>query len=223
MGMFDFLGDIATGITGYIAGEQQEKAQKRALKTYQKYSDQALGYQEPYRVVGTDALNSLRNALGLGNTDAAMSQFQNSPLYKLLYGDALKEGADDVMSIASSRGQLNNGATLKALQDNRVKTANKFFSDYIAGLDNLATRGQNAANAAGNIAVGAGSQLSGIQSDMGATRAAQTLGIGNSISSGIQNIGEMIGGFMGGGGSSMYGSPNLGNVNRYTGMIGGGV
>lgn len=193
MGMFDFIGDAIGGVAGYLGAKESAKIQKKALKQQKAYSDQALGYQEPFRVVGTDALNSLRNALGLGNTDAAMSQFQNSPLYKLLYGDALKEGADDVMSIASSRGQLNNGATLKALQDNRVKTANNFFSQYLSGLDSLATRGQNAATAAGNIAVGQGTNAVQGAQGLADTSLAGYLGLGNSIQNGIGSIADYLG------------------------------
>lgn len=222
MGLFDFVGDVVNGVTGYLGAQESAKIQKKALKQQKALSEQALNYQAPYRNLGETSTGALLNAVGLGNSEDAIARFQASPLYKLLYGDALKEGADDVTSLASSRGQLNSGATLKALQDNRVKTANNFFSQYLSGLGDVATRGQNAANASGNIAVGQGTATVQGAQGLADTSLAKYLGLGGSIQNGIGSIANWAGG-MAGGGSSLYGQPNLGNVNRYTGMIGGGV
>src|SRR5437868_13528312 len=125
------VGNIASSIFGSNSAEKQ---QKKALNFVKNQSKIARGDLAPYLNLGKTAVPALTDALGLGNSDAAIRSFEGSPLYRLLYGDALQDAQDDVAAYTSSRGMLNSGETFKALGDARAKTARSFFGDYVSGL-----------------------------------------------------------------------------------------
>ena len=218
-------GSIAKGLFGDDGADEAAKIQKEALKMQRRLSNKALLYQEPYREAGEEGLTSLLDALGLGNSDAAISRFEASPLYKILFGDALGDARDDVLATASSKGQLNNGATLRALTDARAKTARGFFGDYVGGLDSVVDRGERAATSAGNIAVGAGTNA--VEGARGLSDIALSRGLG--MGSTVGGIAGDLAGILGmksmQRGGSIYGGslPNLSLRNPYTGTLGGGV
>ncbi len=221
------LGSIAGGIFGNSAGDEAAKVQKKALKLYKRYADQARGDVTPYLNMGKTAVDPLLDALGLGDSNAAISRFEGSPLYRLLYGDALNDARDDVTAYTSSKGMLNSGETFRGLADARAKTARSFFGDYVAGLGDVATRGQNAANTTANIATGAGSTLAGLQSGLGDIALAQGMGTANAVSGGLGDLASILGQKRG---QSLYsspgsysGGPSFKYLNPNTGTFGGGT
>lgn len=221
IGGLSAAGNIASSIFG---SDEAAKAQKKALRFVKQQTKVARGDLAPYLNFGKQGNQPLLDALGLGDSTRAISAFEGSPLYKLLYGDALNDARDDVLSTASSHSMLNNGQTLRALQEARAKTARGFFGDYIGGLDSAVNRGQSAANASAGIATGAGAQMANIQSGIGDTRLAGILGAGNALQGGLGDLASILGQRRGtslyGGGS--YGTPNLAYLGP-GGTLGGGV
>jgi hypothetical protein len=201
-------GSIASSLFGNDASKDAIKLQKKALKQQAAFSNKALGYQEPYREAGEEGLSALLDALGLGDSAAGISRFEASPLYKLLYGDALDDARDDVLSVASSKGMLNSGSTLRGLTDARAKTARGFFGDYVGGLDSVTNRGERAATAAGNIAVGQGTNAVEGAKSLGDLTLARGLGIGNTIGNATGDLASILGmKSMQSRGGSIYGAP----------------
>lgn len=200
-------GSVASSLFGSSSAEKQ---QKKALNFVKNQSKIARGDLAPYLNMGKTAVPALTDALGLGNSDAAIRAFEGSPLYRLLYGDALQDAQDDVAAYTSSRGMLNSGETFKALGDARAKTARSFFGDYVSGLDSAANRGQTAANASAGIATGTGAQVADIQSGIGDTRLAGVLGANAGLQSGIGDLASILGQKRG---ASMYSSgvPGVGS------------
>lgn len=180
-------------LSSILGSSAAASAQKKALKYVKQQTKMARGDVAPYLGIGTEAVPAYMDAIGLGNSDAAVSTWQNSPLYKILYGDALAEGRDDVLSTTSSRRMLNSGATLKALQDRRMREANKFFGEYRGDLRDAVGRGQNAAVTSANIATGAGSQMAELQGRIGDSQLAGFLGVGNSLQSGGSDLLSILG------------------------------
>jgi hypothetical protein len=204
-GLVSGAGSIASSLFGNDGAKDAAKAQKKALKYVQGQSRIARGDVAPYLGLGQTAVPALTDALGLGDSNAAISRFEGSPLYKLLFGDSLDDAREDVLSTASSRGMLNSGSTLRGLTDARAKTARGFFGDYLSGLGDAATRGQNAATTSANIATGTGSQLAGLQSGLGDIALSRGLGIGNTIANGTGDLAAILGMKSAQRGGSIYG------------------
>lgn len=184
------VGNIASSLFG---GDQAAEAQKKALKFIKKQTKIARGDIAPYLNIGDKAVPALMDALGLGNSDAAIGLFEDSPLYRLMYGDALQDARDDVTAYTSSRGMLNSGETFRGLADARAKTARSFFGDHVAGLDSLVNRSQSAANTSAGIATGAGAQMANIQSQIGDARLAGTLGANAGFQGGMGDLASILG------------------------------
>ena len=111
---------------------------------------------------GTNARTRLEDLLFLngGNAaDSAMAQFQTSPGYQF----QMDQGLAAIDQSAIARGNLNSGATLKALNAYGQGLANQEYQQYLANLGGIASQGTVGASGllgtsqqAGNLAIGRG-------------------------------------------------------------------
>lgn len=138
------MGDIIGGLIG-AAGSLfgGSSASKQALTGY-KYLTGKNGIQS--------YVNNGRNA----NTDAygALTS-QDSPGFKNYlnstgYNFALDQGSRAITGSAAARGLLNSGSTAKALTQYGQNTAQKYFSDYLGQLGDVANRGLTASGQIGS-------------------------------------------------------------------------
>ena len=106
--------------------------------------------QEPYRTAGNNALQAY--------TQNLTGDFQNTPGYQFTQNEAMR----GVMANAASRGLVNSGATLRALQDRSANIASQTYGDYMNRLGTVMGMGQNAAAQTGNAAQNYGTTTAGV-------------------------------------------------------------
>ncbi|MGE3681951.1 MAG: tail fiber domain-containing protein [Bdellovibrionales bacterium] len=180
MGFFSDIGGFVEDVTGINMGsnsstdravQAQRDASRDANATQRYIYDQTRADQQPWRQSGEQALGHIWNSDYL--RDFSMADFQADPGYQF----RMQEGMKALQNSAAAKGNLNSGATLKALtrygQDfasNEFTNAyNRFNSDRdrrfnrlssLAGLGQTANAqvgqaGQNYATAYGNNVTGA--------------------------------------------------------------------
>jgi hypothetical protein len=126
--------------------------------------DQAIGTQQPYYDTGTRALGSMEKMITNGN-----EYLPQDPGYQF----RLDQGNKAINNSAAAKGGLLSGATLKAISQYNSGQASQEFQNAFSRWNELATKGQQAANT-----------ISGLQSNRGQilgqneTQRGQLLGTG---------------------------------------------
>lgn len=146
---------------------QQGTAQQNQTNLLSQMYQQGRADLEPYRAAGNAAL---ANYAGQVNTP-----FEVSPGYQF----AQDEGMRAILANRATRGALNSGGTLRAVQQYGQGLANQEYGNYLSRLSGLATMGQNAAAGQAAQAQGYG------------TNAANVMGAGANANSAI--YGNMAG------------------------------
>ena len=178
------------------------KANSAAQKTTEEGKKEALGFYQPYAAAGTNALKYFQDGSGVGDSNAAIENFQNSPEYKLNYDAAIKAGGEGVRNQFQAGGMSNSGSTLKALQDRAQQTSNDFYGNYMRRLGGLSDNGLQTAGAMGNTVTGAGQQIADQQQQRGQIKAAKWGAIDGILGGGL----KLLGGVATGGLSNAIGS-----------------
>lgn len=138
--------------------------------------------------VGGNSFATLDEAQAWANANKQGGQayggFQKTPGYDF----RLNQGLDAVQAGAAARGGLYSGAAMKALQQYGQDYATSEYTPYLnrlAGMTDTATAAAgNMANAGANMGAGVGSALAA----KGNAQAAGSIGMGNAINGGIQNM-----------------------------------
>lgn len=111
-----------------------------------------------------DASNMIRNLLGLSGGTAgadAFNTYKDSAGYDFIKSEGLK----DITAGAASKGLLQSGSALKAIQDRSTSLASTFLGDYLSRLTGQVGAGHNAAG----IIAGAGNTSSSSGSSVGSS------------------------------------------------------
>jgi hypothetical protein len=226
MGILSSLGNLfGGGDPGKAADIYKQYADKamgelrghegQGRQDIQDYLAQALGYQEPYRQAGQEALGEYQGSLGMPG--GVQDRFKASPGYQF----ALQQGLQATRTGATARGLVGSGAEAKELQRVGQGLANQEYGQYQNRLSNLAGLGQQAASQSAQQAYGAGSglanlgygyggQLANQYTGLGQTMAESELakqqqradllkGIGSWIGKGVDTLGSVVSGGMSGG------------------------
>jgi hypothetical protein len=172
-----------------FGGKALKKGIKKGTREIQAAQTESLGFIEPFAKTGINALGYFGDAAGIGDSDAAIARFQDSPEYRLLYDTAIEEGRRGVENLGQGAGTYNSGRTLKALQDRGVATTNKFFGDYTNRLGGLTDLGFNAAGQKANIRTQGANALAGQYKALGEAKAAQYAGFDDLIGGGLKFLG----------------------------------
>lgn len=222
MGFFDTLfGKSASDAANRAASDTYAKQQAAGTQSADAFRNLATSY-DPYRTGGTAAQNQVYRLLGLQGADAqneAYGQFRTDPGYQF----ALDQGIGAIDKSAAARGNLNSGATLKALQQYGQGMADQSYGNYLSRLMGLGQQGLGATQAA------VGTQAQGLQNQFGANYgSAGTIGQGmvagaQAEQSALGNLlgvagylggaalggplGSSLGGLMGGSRASSYSQP----------------
>lgn len=102
--------------------------------------------------------------------NAGFQNYLNSTGYQFQLG----EGQRAIASSNATKGLLNSGATLKALNKYGQGVASQSFNNYLGQLGDVANRGLTAGNAIGGAAGDAGARSASYTAAAGATRQANT-------------------------------------------------
>lgn len=187
-------GTVASTVIGSRAAKKAGKAQARAAESSAaieaRQFEQTRADLAPWRKVGEQALYQYADILGVprpgGPPPGApdRSAFFKSPGYEF----RLSEGIKAVERSAASRGSLQSGATMKAIQRYGEGLASSEYNSYLGRLAGLAGTGQQVVTQTGVLgAQSAAGQGAAIQ-NAGAARASGYLGSAGQIQQGISDI-----------------------------------
>lgn len=180
--------------TANQAGRQQQQAAQQAAAQQQAATGQQLNllaqiYNQnradaaPFRQAGTQAVGQF--------AAEAARPFQETPGYQFVQNEAQRA----VLANASSRGLVNSGAVLRALQDRSASLADQTYGNYMNRLASLSGLGQTAAGQTMAAGQGYGGQASGVIG--GGTQAVNnflTGGAGAQASGMVQGANALMGG-----------------------------
>lgn len=189
--------DITGGAAAQRGLEAQQQAARDANATQLYMYNQNREDTQPYRETGAMALGRLKGQMDEFGRGFTMQDYQQDPGYQF----RMKEGMKALQGTAAARGNLNSGATLKALarygQDYASQEYNNAFNRFqtdqtnrfnrlssLAGLGQTSVAqvgqaGQNYANAYGqNVTGAANAQAAYGQQQQGMTMGMLGLGLG---------------------------------------------
>lgn len=197
---------IVSSIASAFGHDPLKDAEKKARKEIQRGQADALGYYEPYQGLTQNALLGLTNATGLGDSDAAIAAFKDSPLYRLNYEAMLRAGADGVNARAQAGGMNNSGRTLLQLQEDAGNTTNQLYSQWMNPLADLTQTGIGIAGNKANIRTGAATQIADSRRNTGAIKAGNLAGWDQLVNTGVNALGAMA---TGGGSAAISGARGM--------------
>lgn len=194
------------GILSSIFGAKAlKKANKKALKAQEAALAEAKTSYQPFQQFGLDSLAALKDGIGLGNSDAAIAAFQNSPLYKLQYDAALKAGQTGTANLGNAAGMRNSGRTLMALSDNARDITNRTFQDYLRPLGAGADVGLGVTGSLADLITKGGDAKANYYMNKGQIKAGQYAGFDSLLSDAFKFGTKLATGGMSGGITSLYG------------------
>lgn len=201
------LGGILGSIMG---GDAMKKAAKKQAKTAKREQALISSAYQPYQDSGLRAQGALDTIYGTSGSstlgadrDALWAQFEASPIYRSAFTPAMEQAEKGLATYAASKGSLNSGSLVKAIQDRAANLGNQVFGQYASGIEGQRDTGLDAQN---QMFAHRGQQTRNLldaQGAEGAARASKWLGVGSAIDSGINTLASAYG--MGMPGSSALG------------------
>ena len=229
------VGTVASaGISAYSASkasDQQAQAAANALAFQQQVYQQNQTNLSPYIQTGTSANYSLASLYGLptpGNpngggaasTNAAYQAFTQLPAYQFPF----QQGSLALSDQLNAQGKQQSGAQARETQQFGQGLASQYLmSNYVNPLMQLSRQGQGAASSLAGSNVQSGQQVGNSYGNIGAAQASGTMGVGNSLAGGLNNLATYSALANGGSGSGTYSlsGPSWGGGNFLNSSWGG--
>lgn len=231
------VGSIISGVTSIIGANKQAKAAKNAanaeieaaqlgIDEQRRQFDLSREDQKPFLETGTAGIQELGRRLGVsGDASSAgyggllknftTQDFETDPGYAF----RLAEGQKALDRVASKNGKVFSGGALKdanswaqglASQEfqnayDRFNTDQTTIYNRLAGISGT---GQTAANTLGTLGANEANQISDLGTQQGNARASGIIGQNNAWQTGLNAIGNTLGSFFTGGGSTAINPAN---------------
>ncbi len=214
-------GAVASSVIGAAASKKAGKVVATAAEKTAELSasqfEQTRADLAPWRTIGASALNQYADLLGIQRPGGPApgeapdrSEFFKSPGYQFRLGEGIKA----VERSAASRGSLQSGAAMKAVQRYGEGLASSEYNNYASQLAGVAGAGQQAVTQTGVFGAQAAGAQGAAGERAGAARASGYLGAAGQIQQGISDVagfgGYLFGGGGGGGGTPGFNQPNQG-------------
>lgn len=200
MGLFSFVGDILGDITG------SNKATKKATEAAQYATDQNIALARETRDLNTTLFKPYVEtgqkfgdlyASYLTGARGADDPGINNYLDLTGYNDQLNEGSRGIIASQATKGLLNSGSTLKALEKYRLGLKGAASNNYLNLLGNQQALGFNAAGASAGVNTNFSGQVTDSNNALASTIANANLakaGTTTNLLGGIaQGVGAAIG------------------------------
>jgi hypothetical protein len=161
----------------------------------------------PWRNVGQGALDAMARSLGIPGSDGRVSdgpdfsEFYKSPGYKF----RMDEGIKGVERSAASRGSLQSGAAMKAVQRYGEGQASQEYGNYMDQLYRLSGQGAQTAAQLGAYRGNSANNRANMLTGQGMARQSGYNAMGNMIGD-VANIGQQMVGGMGSMGTGQTGT-----------------
>jgi len=163
------------------AGSAQERAAQLAIDEQRRAQEQGLGFLEPFSELGQRGIGL---SGFLGDPQAQFDFLQNNPLFQL----ALENANQQTLSSAAAGGRLSAGDTLQQLSSNVLLQAQPLIDRQRQDIFGLLGIGQGIAQSQANTALGVGSNISGLLTDIGAVQAGGIVGAENARQQGFSGV-----------------------------------
>ena len=185
LGKLALAGSVYSGVSGANAVDkatgQQVAAGQQAVGQQQEALSQIRSDLQPYTSSGattTPLLTSLVN-----DPAAQLSFLQNNPFYNTL----AEKAKNDLLAREASRGKVGSGGTASALQNAYLLLGKDLLQSDISSKQNLVSTGLNAAGQGVSATKSITDSISNLTTDVGANRAAGTVGASNVERDAIEN------------------------------------
>ncbi|MDO9334931.1 MAG: hypothetical protein Q7T61_00890 [Caulobacter sp.] len=195
------------------ASDRVSAANKKARNVQAQIRAENKEILDPFIQRGNKAGEVINSFLGLNGSQAGQEAF-NTWLQSSDYQFTNDRGMNAITGNAATRGMLNSGSTLKALQKFGQGNAQQYAGNWLSALNNQQSTGLSAGNALAGYNAGYANNVAANYQNTGAAQANAELIRGQATADALQSIGSIFSfGAGGGGGSSMagmFGSSNFG-------------
>lgn len=188
------VGAVASNRAAGRAADAQQASGDAAIDEQRRASAEGLGFLEPFSALGQ---RGIELSGFLGDPNAQFDFLQNHPLFNL----ALDNANQSTLSSSAAGGRLASGDTLQQLSNNVLLSASPLIDRQRQDIGNLLNIGTGIAQSQANTAIGTGSNVSNLLTDVGAARAGGIIGQNNANQQGLSGILEaaILSGQIGGG------------------------
>lgn len=163
----DITGEGATQAANAAADEQESAAQ---LAISEERRSRALGqtFLEPFGGIG---LRGVEESAFLADPQAQFEFLQNNPLFQL----ALENANQATLARGAARSRLSAGDTLTQLSNNVLLSAQPLIDRQRQDIGNLLNIGTGIAQTQANVAIGEGTNVGNLLTDIGNVKAADII------------------------------------------------
>jgi len=175
------LGGAEGAAAARRGAELQAQSGREAIEFEKAARQEAQGFFEPFAGV---AAQGLERASFLTDPQERFEFLQQDPLFKL----ALENANTQTQQQAAARGRLSAGDTLQQLSQNVLLSASPLIDRQTAGITNLLNLGSGITQSQANVAIGQGTNVSNLLTDIGSAQAAGGIGAAQAQQQGNQNL-----------------------------------
>lgn len=187
------IGGVASSLIGASSANKAARAQTNAanqqMQIAREQFDTTRADLQPFRDAGGNALAAYNFELGLGARPDGFAGISMSPGTRF----AMEEGRDTIEAGAAARSGLNSGATLAGLERLRFGLSAQDRETQLNRLGGLAGMGQSAAAMNAANSANFTQNATGALGAMGNAQAAGSIGVGNALQGGLQNLSSIWG------------------------------
>jgi len=180
------LGGREGAIAATKGAEIQAQSGREAIEFERQSREQAQGFFAPFAGA---AEQGLEQSSFLTDSQEQFDFLKSNPLFKL----ALDNANTQTQNSAAAGGRLSAGDTLQNLSNNVLLSASPLIDRQSRGISQLLNLGLDVTKSQANTAIGAGSNISNLLTDIGAAQAAGGVGAANAQLQGNQNIASLGG------------------------------
>lgn len=204
---------VASSEAADSASDRIASSNKKARDVQAKIRAENKEILDPFVQRGNKAGEVINSFLGLNGSQAGQEAF-NTWLNSTDYQFTTDRGMNAITSNAATRGMVNSGATLKALQKFGQNNAQQYVGNWLGALGNQQSTGLSAGNALAGYNAGYANNVAANYQNTGTAMANKELAQGQAWVDALQSIGSIFSYGMGGSsGSSLagtFGSSNFG-------------
>ena len=176
----DFAGDEAARASRHAA-EAQVQAGEEAIADQRAATERAQGFFQPFSGI---AEQGVEGSSFLTDPQERFDFLQSNPLFQASLENANKRTEQQ----ASAGRRLSFGDTLQQLSNNVLLSSQPLLATQDRNISNMLQFGGDVATSQANIETGQAARIGGLTTDVGAARAAGTVGAANARAAGTQDL-----------------------------------